>query len=54
MKFMLFLSGVEEEPIIVNSLTYEDALSMSEDIFGNRVSRLEKLVEVQDTAVAGA
>ena len=43
MKFMLYLSGVEEELIIVNAFSYEDALSMSEDIFGDRVIRLEKL-----------
>lgn len=50
-KFKLYLGGVEEEPIVIEALTYEDALSMSEDIFGDRVARLEKLDEIQDTTV---
>lgn len=47
MKFKLYLGGIEEEPIIVEALTYEDALSMSEDIFGDRVAKLEALVETE-------
>ena len=45
MKFKLYLTEIEMPPIIVDALTLEDALSMSEDIFGERVLRLEEINE---------
>ena len=51
MKFKLYVGGLDWRPIIIEAQTYEDALSVSEDVFGDRVARLEQVDEVRDTAM---